>query len=228
VKFVIPLQYTFLTRIVGIKSIVYVILFQILPCFLYIASITEAFSLFIVLICAFYLYEWGYLYNDAITSDRELHPTIRIDKNTKAYIKKNIWLLLTPRLVGILFLQFFFDYGYALSLIIVVFFVYNNIRNILNAFIQPILTYTKLVIPIAVVADIPDLIFYGFYIIPNFIERILSKKYIGKYLNFDTVYFASQCYYTLFCVLVILLMPKLNFVVISLIMLLASFNRKSY
>jgi hypothetical protein len=213
--------------VVSVSSFAYVLIFQILGCFLFIESATEAVSLVPLLLVAFYLYEWGYLYNDSITIKSEAIPTLRVPLSERKYIENNIWGLLFGRLLFLGICENFLPGSYFLILIVIAFLVYNSIRGLFNAFLQPVLTTAKLFIPLWLSGGDIDPLFFGFYIIPNFIERLLSKKYLGHQMKRDFNYEVSRVYYFFFLLFNIWIGSHISFLILCWLLLVASFFRGS-
>lgn len=92
-------------------------------------------------------YEFGYMYNDTITIEKEKNPTIRLEQKKIVEIRKNIykyfWLKKFFQIVMLAVLTYVYShkFNFINSLIIIiildcVYYLHNNNRNLIN-----ILTY---------------------------------------------------------------------------------------
>ncbi|MGX5833900.1 hypothetical protein ACWIJ6_07060 [Aeromonas piscicola] len=148
--FYIPLMYTFHTRLLGLKSKVAWIFTYIIPTFIaymYIygadtnSILAEMISFCVSVMCIYGAYELGYMYNDAELTKREINPTLRLSNNETEFYEEHklyIYILRLIFLFGLLYVLYAVAINTFLSTlssclaIIVIYFIYNSTRSMLN------------------------------------------------------------------------------------------------
>lgn len=190
----LPLWYFYISRLKKVTVFIWWLLGYFLPFFI-IPLLSEkgisSITLFIVLsylIC----YEFGYVWNDFITTRKELNPTIRISSNTYAKIKNNIKIFLGLKLliVGCVLIISMKVEGLLLGLFVLIFVyvIHNEIRNRINIFTLLLLYIVKCYFILIFIE--PKREQYFFYISFSLFCYILPKlfDYIAKSrFKFDSV-----------------------------------------
>lgn len=186
-------------------------------------------------------YEMGYIQNDTETIKKEKNPTLRLKDDEYDYYerhKKSIYV--TRFFLGVLSMFIFKEYITvsfisSLFLILILYLIYNSIRNRWNLLINSCLVLIRYLSPLIIVVCIGNLkyIFAAILIYPmlNFIERASSKRFnlcyvqrlVGslttfriKYyslfvLLYASLYYFSDCdYLKIFLVFGLLLMFRIT------------------
>lgn len=119
------------------------------------------------------LYEVGYIENDIVTTRNEKKPTIRLDKKSIAYLKKNYFKVIYLKyiiaifFIGLLYwIDSFTAYRLNLEAFLVllvlnriIFFIHNSIRNRFNILTFYLLSVTKYIFPIILFINFKTMLF---------------------------------------------------------------------
>ena len=196
----IPICYTFKTRLKNIVALFSWVV--ICPLLLFIILITQdnihiSLSLITCYIFSFLhtynLYEIGYIINDTETIKKEKEPTLRLSytslnyyytKRIKIYLIR-LMLSATISLILLLYYHTPLIYIFYSWLIIPVYLIYNNIRNIFNLPIHFILVILRYTSPLVLSMTLtPSMFFIIILIFPliNLIERASEKRFNINFL----------------------------------------------
>lgn len=154
------------------------------------------------------VYELGYIFNDVYTIKKEKDPTLRLGKKELHYCERNIYKIVAFRFAVVGLLLYLlelvnFDSTYifcVLLLIVLVYFIYNTIRNRFNLLLHFFLVnlrYTAVVVPFLPLSSAFLVVFLFPFI--NLLERcsesrfelvffqrfILSNKTNGRYIYYS-------------------------------------------
>jgi len=214
-KFSILGKYFISTRLKSKGNKVAFLLFYLFPIifltYSYSTNFTSDFFQVLTLIALTYsVYEFGYLYNDTITIQKEVEPTLRLNQIEISFFKENIIQILSIRLITFVTLVMLSLYlvidivaFILLILLFITFFIYNNVRNKLNLFLHFILVSLKYFIPIIPLFSgekYLDLLFVlMLYPILNTLERATEKRFsyispdffLVDYKNYGRIYYYS-------------------------------------
>ena len=152
--FIIP-QFTITYFYLNIRSDIFVLLF------------------FITQLAFHTLYEIGYIENDNLTTKNEKKPTLRLNREGSAFIKKNyskviyVKYLIVLLLVGLLywintFAAYRLNIFSFISLLVlnrIFFFLHNNIRSRLNILTFFVLSITKFIFPLVLFIEFEILLY---------------------------------------------------------------------
>jgi hypothetical protein len=154
--FYIPFLYNYYTRLKSIDKLVSWIIIYILPVLyfsIYLQSGNAGIHDFVLallyIVLLYTLYEIGYIENDTETIKNENNPTIRLNKQLMSFYEGNKYTIYSIRII----------FGFILSVLIyvlsnnrhsvialilawallLVFYIYNKIRNIANLYLQILL-----------------------------------------------------------------------------------------
>ncbi|KQB01573.1 hypothetical protein XV92_08825 [Vibrio metoecus] len=215
----IPFLYFFETRVKTTYSKVSWLFIYIIPLllFLYIENGINVFQTLLYVACVYSAYEMGYIFNDAVTTKREVNPTRRLDKEQQGFFDKfepYIFLGRSLILSLLLYLYHFFYGGVYLLiinifLIIVVFWVYNSIRNRFNLILHLVLVTLRFAF-IGYSLSGFDSFIVLFFLFPlvNFLERASQTRF--NLIFFQKLIFSNKtsgryCYYFMCTLLACLL-----------------------
>jgi hypothetical protein len=257
-RFYIPTLYFFLThsRTLARQASWFLIYLLPLALFVYLsgaqAVLDQLLMLFAVVITYNY-YDIGYIYNDTETIRKEQNPTMRLDAvclehyyshKAPIYFVRHLFglagLFVAFKLAGPAHAVQFGTFGAAMACMTVAYYIYNNVRNVLNLVISPILTFFRHAAPLFLVLPVEN---YGLiaqaaivvFVIPNFLCWLAKPRFRlfsiqGVLENYDKT---RACYFifaTLFFVMIGStgqpLMSLLEyFLCLRMVYLLVSFNK---
>ncbi|AHG74140.1 hypothetical protein X781_19950 [Mannheimia sp. USDA-ARS-USMARC-1261] len=152
--FYIPFYYLFRTRLVG-KSAKFAWIFTyIIPTYVvYFYMMNAGFMLyFLLLLATFSAYELGYIYNDAELVKKENNPTLRLSQQEHVFYEKNkkfiysirlLWVVISNVMVFCLYKEYFIFILLNSLSILLVYVVYNSIRNEFNIILYSLLLILK-------------------------------------------------------------------------------------
>ncbi len=142
----------------------------------------------IISILAIYsVYDIGYIYNNAETIKNETKPTLRYSSNELVFYEKNKLLIYFVKfffaVIFCFLLSYYFSYNFTLwlfclTLILIIFFIYNSIRSKINFYLQIFLTISRFSFPLFLLCNftLNDFIFtIMLFPLPNFLERTKIK-----------------------------------------------------
>lgn len=155
-------------------------------------------------------YEIGYIYNDAVTIKKESQPTLRLNKTQLSYYKDHKRLIYTSKLLigGLIsFALYLSEPSYVVTiyiifsiLMLIVFFIYNSIRNRFNLLLHFVLVILRFGLPFYLVSGSLVTVLLSVFLFPllNLCERcsearfrldyfsnfIFSNKATGRYLYY--------------------------------------------
>lgn len=154
--FFIPFFYTFTSRLSGSKSKFAWITTYIIPSIILFYCVGfnsyEVFNYMLSLSVIYSSYELGYLYNDAELTQREVAPTLRLstsqlkfyhDNKLSCYVVKLLIITLLCLYLFFVNSQFFLGTLFSAVLILLIYVVYNSIRNRFNIPLYSILVFFR-------------------------------------------------------------------------------------
>jgi len=206
--FFLPFFYFYITRIKSLPALINWIFIYIIPTFTLVYLMARESSLF--LICVVYslivlavysIYEAGYIQNDTETIKIETYPTLRLSKEQLEFYEKHKNSIYLIRIsLGILLASFalalvnpskeqVFLVFSALSVIGLVYFVYNQVRNTFTLFLLFMLVSLRYITPL-LIFHTQELQFYLWLIILlypvlNLLDWTYKKRFKQYTLPFD-------------------------------------------
>ncbi|NIG76480.1 hypothetical protein F3J34_23195 [Klebsiella sp. Ap-873] len=146
ILFYTPFLYTIQTRLKSKAHVLSWLVIYIIPVFFCFSFFNEDDSVTTIILkgvlgilLIYNLYEVGYIYNDAETIKKEKKPTYRLSPDSLDYYEKNKYSIYSVRFVAALIISimifiFFKNVGFLFAAwsIIILYAIYNNIRNIFN------------------------------------------------------------------------------------------------
>jgi hypothetical protein len=214
--FYIPFTYNIVTRLISTKKIISWVIIYILPTlyiFLHYSEINveTLWTYFLGVSLIYNFYEVGYIQNDAETIKKESKPTMRLSRDQLDYYESNKYKIYLYRFIlGNVLLYFLFLLnqkdnlkGFALFLIssffiLILYQVYNRIRNIYNLVLHFLLVCIRFLSIIIIAKNKVPFVEFLFLLfvfpVSNLIERgsdlrfnvklftkiIPNEKYIAK------------------------------------------------
>lgn len=194
--FLIPLVYTYITRLRTISALVswggiYIVLLFIFIFFDSEYVNSSNLTVFILSIILVYNnYEIGYIYNDSETIKKEKKPTLRLGELALSIYENKKCYIYIERILISLCLSFLLVHYFSVGVIFVisawlilpVFIVYNSIRNRFNLILHFILVMLRYGCPVLIVVKPQDIIpvLIGvslIFPIANLIERCSEKRF---------------------------------------------------
>ena len=231
--FYIPFLYMRNTRLLKQGRLLSFIIILILPPIYITTFVQSDFTLanliksIIGLIIIQNLYEFGYIQNDAETIKKEINPTMRLSTQQLNYYKFNyLWIYLSRLILSIVLSSILiFISGFKTEtlfflsiahLLIPIYLIYNNIRNMWNLFLHFILTTIKFTaIQFLFLEKFDWLLFvcslFAFPVI-NLIERAANDRFFPLLAKKYDITFGRFVYYI---TLLILLTPLLFLHIVS-------------
>lgn len=220
--FFLPFFYFFKTRLKELKNKISWLFIYIIPILLMIfvnvnvnVNVTLVISIFLYILSVYAVYEMGYIWNDAETIKREDNPTLRLSKDELNFYNKNKKLIYTFRLLIVFIFSFYFIdssiyYFYIVNMftILILYLLYNNIRNRLNLPLHFLLVCFRFVTPVIAFSPINFLWVIFVFPVINLLERasekrfslkffqdfLLSNKKQGRYIYYIILFFACVIY----------------------------------
>lgn len=204
--FLIPLVYTYITRLRTISALVSwgVIYIALLFVFIFFDSEhvnSTSLTVFVLSVVLVYNnYEIGYIYNDAETIKKEKKPTLRLGQQALSVYEDKKYYIYSERIAISLFLSLllvqYFNVGVLFViyawLILPVFIIYNSIRNRFNLVLHFILVMLRYGSPVLIVVEPQNItpVLIGVSLIfpmANLIERCSEQR-------FDFGIFRDRCF----------------------------------
>lgn len=147
--FYVPLIYSYKTRFIRPIKFISWIFIYIVPLLMLVAlsssnfTVNTIFAFFLVVMNTYNIYELGYIFNDTETIKNEKAPTLRLVGSQLAYYENNKALIYFLRLALSAFIIFvisayFSDIVFVKLvtsvslLLLMIFYIYNNVRGIVN------------------------------------------------------------------------------------------------
>ncbi|EPZ2423117.1 hypothetical protein ACXLRA_001714 [Vibrio vulnificus] len=180
--FYFPFLYFYKTRLKTPKKGLGWIFSYVLPIMIGTNSFsTDQFFFMLVLMLGIYsAYEYGYIYNDSVTIENEINPTMRLEYSQIEYARKNMNFILAFRGGVAIFVYCFFAIQYILVpfLILLTYFFYNRKRGRINLLLHFFLVLLRFSSIFLVVSGIGGFI-YSILIFPliNLFERMSEKRF---------------------------------------------------
>lgn len=190
--FYTPLAYTYKTRLKSLTSAISWFCIYLVPLYLFISTSLPENSFFLFIISSFLvynLYEIGYIFNDAETIKKEDNPTLRLNNQQLNYYELNKHYIYLIRIFNSIILSIIIHYLYSIRieiiafpyLILLIYSIYNSIRNWLNLPLHFALVTVRYSSPILIALNTIslDLIIQIIFIFPllNIIERGSEKRF---------------------------------------------------
>lgn len=183
----IPLLYLFRTRLKGMFSKIAWISTYLIPVAItfYLLGEKDVLLYVFIILTTFSAYELGYIYNDLELIKREINPTIRVTEEERIFYERNkmniyvsrFFVLIILLLLSLLLFNDDFLFLLLNSLtILLVYVVYNSIRNELNIVLYSILLMLK---------------YFGFFIFKHFYFELITVFFL-LYPLCSTIDFASK------------------------------------
>lgn len=190
-SFFIPLCYFFSTRVKNFSFfmswlIVYVLAVFVISLESFVLS--DILNSFFLVVAVYAVYEIGYIYNDSITIEKELKPTLRLSSSYISFARDNFWFIFLFRSFLCLAVGFYsvgYNILYVYISIISLYYFYNNVRSLLNLPLHFFLVLSRFSLPILILGGWKASLFsIVFFPIPNLLERASEIRFDIKLLSF--------------------------------------------
>lgn len=209
--FYIPFLYFYKSRLKSIKKLIswfFIYIIPIIISYLFLFQDENIINIIIYLIGIYTIYEIGYIYNDTETIKKEENPTIRLSLEQIKFYENNKLSIYLFRLIFsfcmILLLRNAIDLNLAICsyiLLFVLFYIYNNIRSILNLPLHFLLVIIRFSSFILVFGQSFKLFVLSIFIFPvlNLIERAgelrfglitLQHDFFSNHNRFRIIYYS--------------------------------------
>lgn len=188
--FCFPFFYFIQTRTkTKIKTLSWVLIYLV-PLFFLICTSTNSFVEYIIfglfILGVYNFYEMGYIWNDTETIKNEVNPSLRLNEwQLRFYYDNRIYIYLSKLSIGFIIglVVYFIEpsiisyYIVNMSLIIILYVIYNNVRSRINLPLHFLLVCSRFVLPIIpFISFNPVWIVFSFPII-NLLERASEKRF---------------------------------------------------
>ncbi|MBB1279841.1 hypothetical protein [Pseudoalteromonas sp. SR41-1] len=190
----LPFEYTFKTRIkTKAERLSWFIIFPFALALISVLQLGWAnlFQILLTFLVCMSSYEIGYIYNDNITTENEVNPTERVNKLPTNFSYKKAILLCFLWFIALFFSSYLLWGGdfslyliIAFSIIQVIFYMHNVIRNRFNIFTYFGLVSSRYLLPVAYFIELNTALFILFiFPVCRTIEHACKVKYGLSYLN---------------------------------------------
>lgn len=182
IVFYFPFLYFFKTRVKSLTKKIGWLFSYVVPILLTTIIIDGELvvSVIFMIISIYSIYEFGYIYNDAITIKKENKPTLRIDSDEIIFIRRNLKKILFFRLFVSVIIMLCINPILTIIpvLILIVFYIYNNIRSRINLLLHFILVCLRYSSPFIIFHNL-EVIVFSIFIFPviNLFERMTEIRF---------------------------------------------------
>lgn len=190
--FFFPFCYFIKTRISGLNKFLSWILIYFIPLLIIInynhtGSGFDYLEFIMITSLIYCTYEIGYIYNDTETIKKETKPTLRLSISNLNFYYKYRWYVYIVRLLMIYTISFNIGLSVVaiVTILLILFFIYNNIRNRFNLVLHFILVIFRYSMPIFIITNNVMLTILSILCFPmiNVIERCGEKRFELKFFQ---------------------------------------------